>query len=946
MEVTRGNTGRRMITSMLAFALAVGMVGGLLWSGPRALGAGQQVYTWRNVVTGGGGGFIPGIIFNTKQRDLIYARTDIGGAYRWNPATSSWVQLLNWVSPDEWNLSGIDSLATDPVDPNRLYLAAGTYTNEWTKMNGVILRSTDQGATFQRTNLPFKFGGNMPGRNQGERLAIDPNRNSILFMGTRSGNGLWKSTDFGVTWAKVTSFPNPGTYIQQPGDVYLGDSIGVTWVVFDPRTGTAGNATQTIYVGVADLTTSVYRSTDGGATWSALAGQPTGLMAHHGVLASDGMLYLTYNNKGGPYDGEKGDVWKYNTATSAWTLISPVPSSSADDYFGYGGLSVDAQHPQTLMVSALNSWWPDTIFFRSTNGGTTWTRIWDWTSFPSKSLRYTQDISAAPWLNFGVTSSSDPAVPPVKLGWMVGDLEIDPFNSDRMMYGTGATIYGTTNLTAWDAGSTIAVRVMAQGIEETSVQGLISPPAGAHLYSALGDVGGFRHDDLTRAPATMYTQPTLSSDTSIDYAELTTNFIVRSGNIDKSASPNVNRAGFSFDGGTSWFQANSEPGGVTGGGTIAAAANASRVVWAPQGGAVSVSTDNGNTWTASQGIPSGALVGSDRVNPMKFYGFANGTFYVSTNGGASFTATVTGLPTSGKFKAVPGVEGDIWLATDQVDSNDVPVAADGLYHSTNSGSSFTKVAGNIAMANTIGFGMAAPGQTYPALYTSAKIDNVRGIYRSDDAAATWVRINDDQHQYASTNAAITGDPRIYGRVYVSSNGFGILYGDIAGAPVPTNTPTRTATAGGPTNTPTRTPTPAPPTNTPTRTFTAPPVTATRTPTRTNTPTGPTSTPTRTFTPAPPTNTPTRTPTPGAGTCSPVAATITAPFTFDGVGTLCWRSSNLGNNINNWNLASLTVNGVDFTNTFAFTSNLPPKAADGFWYISYTGNFPWSHFEAK
>jgi poly(3-hydroxybutyrate) depolymerase len=80
-------------------------------------------------------------------------------------------------------------------------------------------------------------------------------------------------------------------------------------------------------------------------------------------------------------------------------------------------------------------------------------------------------------------------------------------------------------------------------------------------------------------------------------------------------------------------------------------------------------------------------------------------------------------------------------------------------------------------------------------------------------------------------------------------------------------------------------------------------------------------------------------------CSPVTATITAPFSFDGAGTFCWQSSNLGNNINSWNLASLTVNGVNFTNTFAFTSNLPPKAADGFWYVSYTGNFPWSHFEA-
>src|SRR5438876_926008 len=115
----------------------------------------SQPYTLKNVVTGGGGGFVPDIIFNPKQKDLIYARTDVGGAYRWNPSTSTWTQLLNWISPDNWNEFGIESIATDPVDPNRLYIAAGTYSNSWVNQNGVILRSTDRGNTFQTTQMPF-----------------------------------------------------------------------------------------------------------------------------------------------------------------------------------------------------------------------------------------------------------------------------------------------------------------------------------------------------------------------------------------------------------------------------------------------------------------------------------------------------------------------------------------------------------------------------------------------------------------------------------------------------------------------------------------------------------------------------------------------------------------------------------------------------------------------
>src|SRR4051794_7389719 len=128
-------------------------------------------YTWKNVQIGGGG-FVPGIIFNQSQPNLIYARTDIGGAYRWNQATGRWVPLLDWVGFGNWGFNGVSSLATDPVDPNRVYVAAGMYTNGFDPNDGAILRSADQGGTWSVSRLPFKLGGNMPGRGMGERLAI------------------------------------------------------------------------------------------------------------------------------------------------------------------------------------------------------------------------------------------------------------------------------------------------------------------------------------------------------------------------------------------------------------------------------------------------------------------------------------------------------------------------------------------------------------------------------------------------------------------------------------------------------------------------------------------------------------------------------------------------------------------------------------------------------
>jgi hypothetical protein len=132
-----------------------------------------------------------------------------------------------------------------------------------------------------------------------------------------------------------------------------------------------------------------------------------------------------------------------------------------------------------------------------------------------------------------------------------------------------------------------------------------------------------------------------------------------------------------------------------------------------------------------------------------------------------------------------------------------------------------------------------------------------------------------------------------------------------------------------------TPTPTPTPSTPTATRTPTPVT----PTPVN--------PTATRTPTPVTPTPvTPTATPGGSTpCSPVTGTITAPFSYDGAGTFCWQIASVPSYINSWNLTSLKINGVDFSNIYVASSSLPPKI-NGYWYISYSGAYAWSHIEVK
>src|SRR6266542_2959367 len=162
--------------------LAVSFVSLMLFGCPNAALQGQKPsaipYTWKSVQMVGGG-FVDGIIFHPKAKGVRYCRTDMGGAYRWNDTIKRWEPMLDWLPYEDTNLMGVESITVDPADPDLVYLSCGTYTSPQVP-DGAILRSSNRGRTFQRTNVPFKMGGNENGRGNGERMAVDPNNGNVI----------------------------------------------------------------------------------------------------------------------------------------------------------------------------------------------------------------------------------------------------------------------------------------------------------------------------------------------------------------------------------------------------------------------------------------------------------------------------------------------------------------------------------------------------------------------------------------------------------------------------------------------------------------------------------------------------------------------------------------------------------------------------------------------
>lgn len=718
-----------------------------LVAGMAAAAEKTTAYRWKNVAIGGGG-FISGLVFHPREPGLLLARTDIGGAYRWDAGETRWQPLLDWMGEDDKGRFGVESIAVDPSDPSKIYIAAGTYLND-RGSNGVILRSSDGGNNFERAALPFKLGGNEQGRGNGERLAVDPNDGRVLFFGTRA-NGLWRSVDGGARWNEVGAFPAVATSASAAVKSWNGmQPIGIAFVAFDPASGGDGKASRTLYAGVSTRDTSLFRSLDSGATWQALPGQPTGLRPNHMVRDARGRWLLSYGDEPGPNMMNNGALWRFDPADGSWTDISPLAQASDQqrDGFGWGAVSVDAKNPEVIVATTFNRYAPGDEVMRSIDGGKTWKPMLAGSQY---------DRSSAPW-----TSDSSPH-------WM-GDVEIDPNNPDRVWFVTGYGAWVSRNAHAFDGGASVQWEFPMRGLEETVPLALLSPPQGAHLVSGIGDIDGFVHDDLD-AGQPRFAGVRFSNTESLAIAAKQPSILVRTGHFHDRPAGAV-RAAWSRDGGRTWTPFANEPPDGEGAGRITIAADGQRVIWQPRKGAHWLTADFGARWQAVKGLPNSAVVEADQVDEGIYYAFdaVRGELFVSGNGGVAFEPVRADVGEIGdwfrpELRAHPQRSGEVWIAA----------SWRGLLHWAPG--KLERLPG-IENAHSIGLGKPARDGQPPVLFVYGQVNGKQGLYRSDSNGKDWRRIDDDTHRFGGMVRHVTGDPRVHGRVYFGTEGRGIWYGD-------------------------------------------------------------------------------------------------------------------------------------------------------------------------
>ena len=450
----------------------------------------------------GGGGFVSGIITGKK---IMLARTDVGGAYKYNYETKRWEQLMAFLNEEDRGMLSVDAFCIDPTDDNTFYLLAGCayFSDARTE----IFKTTDGGETFTRIDVTdlIQVHANGYGRQCGEAIAVDPDNPNILYCGgdvTAGDSCLIMSKDGGETWSPVKGYDDLGLFkntLKWP-----------TWTEHVVRAATTAeygsqNGVATIHIqgGKVYVGTSVQAEGNmvvadvGSDDFTVLSKDlPTNSYPSRINVDADGNLLLCYIG-GLTFNGTGGGIYRYNPTDQTVTDISPSGNS-------FSACMTQPDNANALIATTCGVWstqsWSknDSPYgdwlYRSMDGGKTWTTI-----YPGKMGDYVWDPDSGEMhqnqLYGYLQNGGFDWIYGKAIHW-TGALVLNPEDSSQIFVTSGNGVFEWDNI--WPDGDTDnpVATFHPNGIEEVVALDMVSVPGGA-AYSASGDYDGFKHTDTT-----------------------------------------------------------------------------------------------------------------------------------------------------------------------------------------------------------------------------------------------------------------------------------------------------------------------------------------------------------------------------------------------------------------------------------------------------------------
>ncbi|MEA5571165.1 exo-alpha-sialidase [Calothrix sp. UHCC 0171] len=798
----------------------------------------KNSFSWRNVNIQGMG-YVTGLVIAPQTPYDVYVRTDIGGIYRYDTPSGgkyhhSWLPLMDMFNT---NFSkggvGVESIAVDESQPNRIYAAVTCHQEIFTdkdgkqkyKYSGEIMVSHNRGQSWQATGLGkhhVYIGANQLYRaDTGERLAVDPNNSQIIYFASRR-HGLWRKNG-NSDWAQITGGLPPVTSLpeyKKSNGKDNEDIPGFTFITFDKRTGNSNKSTQNIYVGVHG--SGVWQSQDAGKTWQNIQGADNPLRS---AIANDGTLYVAFGTWGRDGKNTTGSLRRYQNG--AWTEITPDGKGRV-----YSSVTVQLNQANTVMAVS------DKFVYRSTNGGKTWQK--QTMAMGAFDANHPQDT----------VNTSAPGYYQAYASTGAATIKINPSNPKQVWWTNGWGVARTDDVTA----KTPVYKWMMNNLEELDSNMVRVPPkpkaqGGADLISAVQDKIGFRHINRNQVPTASISPKNIPINPAFKWANPDWKFypqpfphIAGATGIDYSYSHPDRMAfvgfhqwqgfwgihGISNDNGKNWQafasvpteelwkkdKSGKEKVSAIAGQIAISPTNPQNMVWSPTWGTwTHYTTNGGKTWQLSRNLDhkpkpepfdeknndhlhynalpkswgnsinpwvSSYILAADRKDSQgkTFYYFDGSAFYYSLDGGVNWRKSKAEKFPSWVLRPAivpnPAQQGDVWMSFAR---NPEDVNGNPLYHSTDGGKTF-KIVASVKSCEFVAFGKGKAANI-PYIYIFGKVGNAtkESIYKSEDMGKNWFPISDPNILQFPGITYMEGDMRTSNLLYVALTGRGIMVGE-------------------------------------------------------------------------------------------------------------------------------------------------------------------------